>query len=121
MRVNARFDDDLARRLEYLTRTTHMGVSDVIKSSVMFYYESLKGQEAPKLTRLREWIGKSASGQSDVSVTYKDSLTDALAAKHGKRAPSEKRANPNIASLAIASSPAPGSTPPGLTSASRAP
>jgi hypothetical protein len=67
----------------------------VIKSSVMFYYDSLKGQEAPKLTRLREWVGKSASGRTDVSVSYKDSLAESLASKHGKRAPSEKLATSN--------------------------
>jgi hypothetical protein len=95
MRVNARFDEDLARRLEYLTRTTHMGVSDVLKSSVMFYYDSLKSQEAPKLTRLREWIGKSTSGRADVSESYKSSLVESLASKHGKKAQSEKLATSN--------------------------
>ena len=103
MRVNARFDDDLARRLEYLTRTTHMGVSDVIKSSVMFYYDALKGQEAPKLTRLRDWIGKSASGHSDVSVSYKDSLADSLASKHGKRAATVDFANLDFSEAKLAS------------------
>jgi predicted transcriptional regulator len=83
MRVNARFDDDLARRMAYLTRATNQGVSDVIKSSVLMYYESLRRQEAPKLTHLDAWIGKCDSGRSDLSVNYKALWAEGLAAKHG--------------------------------------
>jgi hypothetical protein len=84
MRVNARFDDDLARRLEYLTRVTNLGVSDVIKSSVMMFYESVRGQAAPQLHALGPLIGQFGSGRSDVSATYKTLLADSWLAKHGK-------------------------------------
>jgi hypothetical protein len=104
MRVNARFDDDLSQRMAYLTRATNMGVSDVIKSSILFYYESVRGREAPQLTHLSQWIGKTGSGRVDVSSAYKSLLTDSLAEKHGKSAgamvtAAAKVRNPRQASL----------------------
>ena len=84
MRVNARFDDDYAKRMEYLTRATDMGVSEVIKASVLYYYEAVRGQQKPQLTHLSQWIGKASSGRSDVASNYKNLLSDSFADKHGK-------------------------------------
>lgn len=84
MRVNARFDETYAKRIEYLTRTTNMSVSEVIKSSVLFYYESVRNQQAPDLKNMNRWIGTSSSGRTDVSVKYKTMLDESLSAKHGK-------------------------------------
>lgn len=84
MRVNARFDEDYAKRMAYLTRATHMGVSEVIKASVLYYYEAVRGQQKPQLTHLSQWIGKASSGRSDVASSYKDLLSESFAQKHGK-------------------------------------
>ena len=84
MRVNARFDESYAKRMEYLTRATNMSVSEVIKSSVQFYYESVIAQRSPELKHLSRFIGESGSGRSDVASNYKSELTDSLSAKHGK-------------------------------------
>lgn len=81
MRVNARFDEDYAKRMEYLTRATDMGVSEVIKASVLFYYEAVRGQQKPQLTHLSQWIGKADSGRSDVASNYKDLLGVSLGHK----------------------------------------
>ena len=84
MRVNARFDESYAKRMEYLTRATNMSVSDVIKSSLLHYYEAVRGTHAPELKHLNTWIGVSASGRSDVASNYKELLDESLTAKHGK-------------------------------------
>lgn len=88
MRINARFDPSYAKRLEYLTRATNSSVSDVMKASVMFYYESVRGQQAPQLRHLAPWIGKAGSGRTDVASNYKDLLSDTFGGKHGKTRPS---------------------------------
>ena len=84
MRVNARFDESYAKRMEYLTRATNMSVSEVIKSSVQFYYESVIAQRSPELKHLSRFIGALSSGRSDIASNYKCELVDSLSAKHAK-------------------------------------
>jgi hypothetical protein len=82
MRVNARLDDESRRQLEYLLETTHhSGVSDVLKASLEHYYSKVRGEKAPRLTRLLALSGKQGSGRSDVSERAKALLTEALLAK----------------------------------------
>lgn len=91
MRVNARFEGEYERQVEYLTRATGMGVSDVLKASVEYYYRALRAKDKPQLNNLRAFIGKLDSGRSDIAARYKEVLGEAVAAKHGKPAkPSEK-------------------------------
>jgi predicted Ser/Thr protein kinase len=85
MRVNARFEGEYERQVEYLTQTTGMGVSDVLKASVEYYYQAMRAKGKPRLDNLRAFIGKQDSGRSDVSSRYKELLGDATATKHGKR------------------------------------
>lgn len=84
MRVNARFEGEYERQVEFLTQATGMGVSDVLKASVEYYYQAMRAKGKPQLNNLRDYIGKQDSGRSDVSSRYKDLYGDAVAGKHGK-------------------------------------
>ncbi len=82
MRVNARLDAESQRQLDYLRETTGAGVSDVLKASLEHYYAAVRAARRPKLQHLNEWVGKSGSGRSDVSVRTKELLSDSVSAKH---------------------------------------
>lgn len=84
MRVNARFEGEYERQVEYLTEATGMGVSDVLKASVEYYYQAMRAKGKPQLNNLRAYIGQQASGRGDVSSRYKEMVGEALATKHGK-------------------------------------
>jgi predicted Ser/Thr protein kinase len=84
MRVNARFEGEYERQVEYLTQATGMGVSDVLKASVEYYYQAMRAKDKPRLNNLHAFIGKLDSGRSDVATRYKEVLSEAVAAKHGK-------------------------------------
>jgi len=85
MRVNARFDAESQRQLEYLLEATGLGISDVLKASIARYFAEVRSQRPPQLKRLLAYAGKRGSGRDDVSVRAKDLLTDAVSAKTGTR------------------------------------
>jgi predicted Ser/Thr protein kinase len=91
MRVNARFEGEYEQQVEYLTQATGMGVSDVLKASVEYYYQAMRAKDKPRLNNLRAFIGKLDSGRSDVASRYKEELGEAVAAKHGKPTKSGKK------------------------------
>ena len=82
MRVNARFEGDYERQVEFLTQATGMGVSDVLKASVNHYYRAVRGKTKPQLTHLRAFIGKQSSGRSDVASRAKELFGEGVADKH---------------------------------------
>ena len=82
MRVNARLDEDAARQLTELMRSTGMGVTEALKASVLHYAEWLRGSSKPRLLHLRTAIGKLGSGRPDVSANSKALLADELRVKH---------------------------------------
>lgn len=90
VRVNARFEGEYERQVEFLTQATGMGVSDVLKASVEHYYQAVRAKGKPQLDNLRSHIGKHDSGHTDVSTRYKELLGEAVAAKHGKPAKAKK-------------------------------
>ncbi|MBD2278648.1 CopG family transcriptional regulator [Anabaena cylindrica UHCC 0172] len=87
MRVNARLDSDRASKFNYIRQRTNQGASDIMKVAIDLYYEKLH-QESPvkPLQLLREsgLIG-CAEGDSDLSVNYKQYLTESLNEKYGHR------------------------------------
>ncbi|MBS0444914.1 MAG: hypothetical protein JSR59_03085 [Proteobacteria bacterium] len=83
MRVNARLDGEYQQQIEYLTHSTGMGVSDVLRASVAHYYAHVRGADKPRLAHLRAAIGKHGSGRSDVSANAKELFGTGLAAKRG--------------------------------------
>ena len=87
MRVNARLDSDRAMKLNYIRQRTNQGTSEIMKSAIDFYYEKLRQKTPVKpLQLLREsgLIG-CAEGDADLSVNYKEYLTDSLNEKYGHR------------------------------------
>lgn len=81
MRVNARLDEESQRQIDYLTQTTGMPVSHVLRESVGHYYRQVRSQRAgPK--QLLALVGKGQSGRSDIASDVKAGLSEALAEKH---------------------------------------
>lgn len=85
-RINARLDERRSAKLEYLKRTTHLGVSDIVKRGIDLVYEDVQRETRDPFEILTEtgFIG-SAEGPIDLSGRYKDELHELLAAKHGDR------------------------------------
>jgi hypothetical protein len=88
MRVNARFEGEYERQVEFLTQETGMGVSDVLKASVEYYYRAVRGARKPHLEHLGPFIGRQGSGRADVSARAKALFSEGVARKHG---PHKKR------------------------------
>ena len=82
MRVNARFDGEYERQMEFLTEATGLGVSEVLKASVAHYYKLVSAANQSKLPNLSRFIGKGGSGRTDVSVKSKELFGESTAAKH---------------------------------------
>jgi hypothetical protein len=78
-RINARLDDDLARKLDYLRRRTGSTTTEVLRASLEAYFEHVKHREGPKRL-LADFIG-CAEGPPDLSSTHKSKLTEPLATK----------------------------------------
>lgn len=87
MRVNARFDGEYARQMEFLSEATGLGVSEVLKASVAHYYQMVSASSESKLPSLSRFIGKQGSGRSDVSVKAKELFAEGVAAKHSVKRP----------------------------------
>lgn len=85
-RVNARLDESHAAKLEYLKRTTRLGVSDIVKRGIDLLYEDVRKEARDPFEILTEtgFIG-SGEGPSDLSERYKEELRELLDAKHGDR------------------------------------
>jgi hypothetical protein len=68
MRVNARFEGESERQMEFLTPCHRARVSEVLKASVEHYYKVVSAAAQPRLANLRRFMGKQGSGRTDVSV-----------------------------------------------------
>jgi len=82
MRVNARFDGEYERQMEFLSEATGLGVSEVLKASVAHYYKVVSASSQSKLPNLSRFIGTQGSGRTDVSVKSKELFGESIAAKH---------------------------------------
>jgi predicted DNA-binding protein len=86
MRINARLDDDHARKLEFLHVRTGARTSDIIKDAIDLYYREMKrpASDAARVLRAADFIG-CGEAESDLSVRYKDVYSEILEHKHGNR------------------------------------
>lgn len=82
MRVNARFDNEAEKQLQFLAQATGMGVSDVLRASVEHYYQAVRARSGT-LRHLSAFVGTGDSGQRHISSDYKRMLGDSLSEKHG--------------------------------------
>lgn len=90
MRVNARLDDEAQEQIDYLTRTTGLGVSHVLRESVALYYAQVRAQRAG-IAHLGALIGKGDSGRSDIASDWKRHLGDSLDEKYPRSSKPARR------------------------------
>jgi len=81
MRLNARLDDDAADQVAYLTTTTGLSLSHVVREAIALYHAQVKGRRAAP-SRLLALAGTGDSGHSDIAGNYKAHVAAAIAAKH---------------------------------------
>ena len=81
-RINARVDDELARKIAYIRRSMKMSTTDVVTESIGHYYHTLKsaGSRAREVLCENGFIG-CADGPEDLSIMYKNELSDSIAEK----------------------------------------
>lgn len=85
MRVNARFDEEAEQQVAYLAEVTGMGVSEVLRTSVQHYYDTVRAQRSG-LRHLGAFIGQGDSGRADVAGSYKARLAEGWAGKYASPA-----------------------------------
>jgi hypothetical protein len=78
-RINARLSDDVARKLSYLERRTHMTTTDVVRESIERYYAAVSRDGEPG-SAFAGFIG-CADGPEDLSESYKRALSESLEKK----------------------------------------
>ncbi|MFN5387833.1 MAG: ribbon-helix-helix protein, CopG family [Pseudanabaena sp.] len=87
MRVNARLDSDRASKFNYIRQRTNQGTSEIMKVAIDLYYERLRQETTVKPLQLLQQAGLigCAEGEPDLSVNYKQYLTESLNEKYGHR------------------------------------
>lgn len=83
MRINARLDDSLARKLKVLQELTKSGTSQIVKRAIELYYDKVIRTErggAAKALRKSGFIG-CVSSDEDLSSRYKEILAESLETK----------------------------------------
>ncbi len=85
-RLNARIDDELARKIEVLRRRLDVTTTEVVRRSVERFYQ-LTVEEAGGAAAIIERSGLigCAEGPADLSARYKDELSSSLEAKVRRR------------------------------------
>ena len=83
--MNARFDPDLQRKVEYLRKRTGLGTSEILRASVERYYESIRkqGTMAREILEASGFVGGS-EGPEDGSLNYKEEVAKYIGNKHGR-------------------------------------
>lgn len=89
VRINARLDAELARKLAHLQARTGQSTTELIRASIESYFERVTGGAGPSVL-LDEFIGCSSGGR-DLSTTYKSDLDASLERKLVKAEPLEHR------------------------------
>lgn len=82
LRLNARLDASLAKKVAYLKTKTRGTTTEVLRRSIELYYESVRGagDEGARVLEETGFIG-CADGPSDLSTRYKAELSALLASK----------------------------------------
>ena len=81
-RINARLDDELARRVSLVRKRTRRSVSQIVQESLARYCDQELGEGGEPLAILKSagFIG-CADGPADLSSDYKQALTRSLRRK----------------------------------------
>ena len=78
MRINARLEPASAQQLEYLVMRLGLSASEVLRKGVDLLYKQQAAQTAQPLHFFGGHVGRYRSGQSDLSVSYKQELASLL-------------------------------------------
>ena len=79
VRINARLDADLARKVRALCHRTGRSTTEIVKESLEAYYQTVTRSSNPAAA-LASLVG-CADGPTSLSATYKNDLTQSLARK----------------------------------------
>jgi hypothetical protein len=79
VRINARLDADLARKVRALCQRTGRSTTEIVKESLEAYYQTVTRNSTPAIA-LASLVG-CAAGPTSLSETYKHQLTQSLARK----------------------------------------
>ena len=85
--ISVRLDKQLERQLEKISKDKSTSKSQIIKESLIHYFNMLKQEQKQKSPYElgREFFGKYSSGKGDLSTTYKQKLKDKINAKNSHR------------------------------------
>jgi hypothetical protein len=74
-RINARLDDELARKVELVRKRTNRTVSQIVQESLVRYCEQelANGNDSASILKATGLVG-CADGPSDLSANYKTDL-----------------------------------------------
>ena len=89
VRINARLDAELARKLAHLQARTGQSTTELIRASIESHFERVTGGAGPCVL-LDEFVGCSSAGP-DLSTTYEVALDASLERKLVKVDPLEHR------------------------------
>ncbi len=78
-RLNARLEPELGKKLASLRRRTGLGTSDVVRTSIERYYETVRvgGTDARAVLEVTGFLA-SGEGPADLSERYKEHLVEGL-------------------------------------------
>jgi hypothetical protein len=80
VRINARIDGELARKVEFLEKVMDKSTTQVVRDSIEAYYQKVAA-EVGAVTLLSDFIA-CAEGPPALSSTYKAELSRSLERKH---------------------------------------
>jgi hypothetical protein len=81
-RLNARIDDELARKLTALRRRLGISTTEVVRRSIeQLYREAFAEGESPAAVMEASGLIGCASGPADLSTRYKSELAESLRSK----------------------------------------
>lgn len=85
-RINARLDEDLARKVSLVQKRTQRSLSLIVQESLARYCDAELGEGGEPLSILKSagFVG-CADGPADLSTGYKQELTRSLGRKHDHR------------------------------------
>ena len=82
--LSVRLEDAIENQLNFVAQQKHLPKSKIIKEALLHYFEMLKCESKQKTAYElgSELFGKFESGKGDLSMTYKQKLSDKLHAKN---------------------------------------
>ncbi len=82
--LTVRLDNGLENQLNFLSEEKHLPKSQIVKEALLYYFDMIKKQQQEKSPYElgSELFGKHASGEENLSSTYKQKLKDKINAKN---------------------------------------